>query len=188
LKISKTQSCSIDGCASEHQARGYCDTHYSRWKRNRSMAIRPNKIPDEQRFMQLVDKSTGCWLWLASRFSSGYAQFKAAGKNHRAHRFSYRAFKGEIPKGLTLDHLCRVKHCVNPEHLEPVTAAENNRRIPKEAVCKRGHARIPGSRRCLTCSTFHLPSRQPEYRRKKSAASRQEKVAAQGRGVSSDDI
>ena len=64
----------------------------------------------------IPEPNSGCWLWMGSTDRHGYGRL-----NHvRAHRISYRAFKGKIPAGMVLDHLCRVKCCVNPDHLEPV--------------------------------------------------------------------
>jgi hypothetical protein len=71
-----------------------------------------------------VDAESGCWLWQRGIHHSGYA-FVA---RQLAHRYVYELHRGPIPEGLTLDHLCRVRHCVNPEHLEPVTMTENLRR------------------------------------------------------------
>ena len=72
--------------------------------------------------------SNGCWLWLKCKGRNGYGQIWFNGKLHRVHRVSYEFFIGTIPDGLHLDHLCRVRHCCNPLHLEPVTQAENIRR------------------------------------------------------------
>lgn len=66
----------------------------------------------------------GCWLWQGST-SDGYGLFAVGGKTNLAHRYSYAHLIGPIPEGLTLDHLCRVRACVNPAHLEPVTRGEN---------------------------------------------------------------
>ena len=73
---------------------------------------------------------TPCWVWQKVCNPKGYAKshFADLGKNKRVHRVSYELYVGPIPEGLTLDHLCRVKSCVNPAHLEPVTALENIRR------------------------------------------------------------
>lgn len=72
-----------------------------------------------------VDEKYGCWNWMGGVNSCGYSQFYFKGENERGHRLSYEIFKGKIPDGLCLDHLCRNKRCVNPDHLEPVTRKEN---------------------------------------------------------------
>lgn len=71
-----------------------------------------------------IDPS-GCLVWTASGFSTGYGQFKHGGRNLMVHRFAYTALAGPIPDGLVLDHLCRNKRCVTPDHLEPVTDQVN---------------------------------------------------------------
>src|SRR5262245_44444955 len=90
----------------------------------------------------------GCWLWTAGQFSNGYGCFSLGTKprqNALAHRFCYEKFVGAIPDDKELDHLCRVRHCVNPQHLEPVTRSENLLRSPILAIshrkthCRRGH-------------------------------------------------
>lgn len=69
----------------------------------------------------------GCWRWTSSKAGAGYSKFVVG---HRAsmgygHRYSYKIHKGPIPEKMTIDHLCRVRDCVNPEHLECVTQREN---------------------------------------------------------------
>ena len=77
--------------------------------------------------------TTACWVWRDGRTRLGYGKIKRDGVNLLAHRFAWTREHGPIPKGLELDHLCRVRACVNPEHLELVTHAENVRRgaMPK---------------------------------------------------------
>lgn len=68
---------------------------------------------------------SGCWAWLGAVNDDGYGRVNLAGKNKHAHRVSYELAKGPIPEGLVLDHLCKVRCCINPDHLEPVTIKEN---------------------------------------------------------------
>lgn len=83
---------------------------------------------------RFTDKYTvdanGCHIWAAARIHTGYGRFWADGRMVQAHRYAYENVVGPIPDGLGLDHLCRVRACVNPFHLEPVTQAENLRRSP----------------------------------------------------------
>lgn len=126
----------------------------------------PNKTVLE-RFEEkyIPEPNSGCWLWLAMTNGFGYGQFKLS-TNERvvAHRFSYQVYKGEIPEGKELDHLCRVRCCVNPDHLEPVFHAENCFRTSlgpviknwKKNTCAKGHKFVcVGSRKrqrfCLVC-------------------------------------
>lgn len=89
---------------------------------------------------------SGCWLWKGAPISGGYGGVMVEGRRYVAHRLSYEAFVGAIPEGLQLDHLCRKRQCVNPAHLEPVTAFENIVRAKSFLVapgsdryCRRGH-------------------------------------------------
>lgn len=71
---------------------------------------------------------TGCWIWQGRVDRSGYGALKFRGRSMAAHRFYYEQLKGPIPEGLQIDHLCSVRLCVNPEHLEAVSGVENVRR------------------------------------------------------------
>ena len=72
--------------------------------------------------------NTPCWIWQRHCNQSGYGQIKVDGLTQSAHRHYYQQRYGSIEKGLCLDHLCRVRRCVNPDHLEAVTLSENTRR------------------------------------------------------------
>ncbi len=115
----------------------------------------PNRYAPQDfatRFWSKVNKDgplwegTPCWLWTDHR-RDGYGSIYGEDKrNQYAHRIAYTIIRGPIPEGLQIDHLCRVRHCVNPKHLEPVTAYENWRRGNGPAAinarrthCKRGH-------------------------------------------------
>ena len=99
----------------------------------------------------IINETTGCWEWQAS-MNKGYGQFYRGGSRQDAilrgaHRVSYEHWIGPVPDGLDLDHLCRVRRCVNPDHLEPVTRRENLLRGPtipagnlSKLECAQGHA------------------------------------------------
>jgi hypothetical protein len=72
-----------------------------------------------ERFWAKVYRGDDCWEWLAAKSTAGYGRFKVAGGLVQAHRFAYEDIVGPIPDGLQLDHLCRNRACVNPDHLEP---------------------------------------------------------------------
>lgn len=89
--------------------------------------------PAAERFWAKVEKTPGCWLWRGSHNMRGYSTFhveagRSEPKKVLAHRYAYELLVGPIPDGLQIDHVCRNKGCVNPEHLEPVTPSENMRR------------------------------------------------------------
>jgi HNH endonuclease len=143
-----TQSC---GCIKREQTR--------------NMRYRPVR----ERFWSFVHKdSSRCWLWKGCITKKGYGAFRA-GKGHStlAHVFAYTEFVGPIPEGYEIDHLCRVRHCVNfEEHLEPVTHLENIRRglQANKTHCKYGHELVghnviykdkdKGHRACRACKNL----------------------------------
>lgn len=78
-----------------------------------------------------IDVESGCWLWIGAKNQDGYGitgRGKRAGRSSHAHRWMWEETRGRVPDGMELDHLCGVRHCVNPDHLEPVTHQENVRR------------------------------------------------------------
>lgn len=146
--------CVVEGCGVGGKLRrGMCRKHYDRLTKYGDPLARPPASrwewrgwSIEERFWAWVDTggANGCWLWTGMLSTSGYGQF---GKRIAAHRFAYEFAVGPIPNGLQLDHLCRVRNCVNPSHLEPVDPWENWRRGESPAAvnrrkthCKRGHA------------------------------------------------
>lgn len=102
-----------------------------------------NALPE--RIRKKIAPSDTCWLWIGGKTAAGYGHMWNGTSVVYAHRYLYEHFVGPIPSGTEIDHLCRVKACVNPAHLEPVPHAENSRRaVQWEAVrCKAGHARSP---------------------------------------------
>ncbi|MGW1039894.1 HNH endonuclease signature motif containing protein [Streptomyces sp. NPDC002547] len=107
----------------------------------------------------------GCWLWTGAVSRGGYGVFRHEGKAANAHRISYLHYVGPVLEGLDLDHLCRVRRCVNPAHLEPVTRRVNlgrgirpGRSQAARTHCPKGHpydaentTTYRGQRKCKTC-------------------------------------
>lgn len=126
---------------------------------------RPSRDPPDKRFMAKVSVVDGeCWEWTAYIDRKGYGVFGIDSRNLvKAHRYSYELHVGPIPHGMQLDHLCRVRHCVNPAHLEPVTNRENvirgNNAREMASTCSRGHRfdasntyiNPRGNRECRAC-------------------------------------
>jgi len=95
-----------------------------------------------------TEPNCGCWLWMGETNNKGYGRI-VRGNNHYglrerflAHRVSYELVNGPVPEGMDLDHKCRVRLCVNPAHLEPVSRSENNRRGD---LMKRKGVKLDGS-------------------------------------------
>ena len=142
--------------------------------------------PAVKRFINKVRvcEDTKCWLWTAGLHHKGYAKFRDDdGRKVFAHRWAYEWFRGPIPEGLQIDHLCRVRHCVNPWHMEPVTGRENQQRGLKNQFtswthCAKGHPLSgdnlhitkKGYRRCLECNRQQC--REYYHRRKAKEAAK----------------
>lgn len=168
--------CSLSNCARKRYCRGWCYLHYTRWKKSGDVRadIPPrDEITENDRFDMCVsvDPETECWNWTGSSIvTGGYGQFMIRNQTKmRVHRYSYERHIGPIPEGLTIDHLCRNRLCVNPDHLEAVTHRENTLRgtapsavNARKTHCLRGHEftkentklesyRYGVHRKCRTC-------------------------------------
>lgn len=125
----KAPACLIEAC--ERPARGthgYCGLHRQRVATHGDPMHR--RWPSALARLLAKVRFGDCWEWTARRSpETGYGQAWANGTQRLAHRAVYELMVGPIPDGLQLDHLCRNRACVNPDHLEPVTSTESNRRM-----------------------------------------------------------
>jgi hypothetical protein len=172
------RKCSVDDCQRPYRSRGLCSSHYNRMMRAGEIAVVQPQRPDDERFWANVDASGVCWEWTGALHPSGYGYFSAKRrKSHRAHRYAWALLVGEIPQAMTIDHVCRNKRCVNPDHFELVTAEENTRRSgsasainARKTKCKRGHEFTPentyvqynkgkAGRLCRTCVRTYQAAR-----------------------------
>lgn len=134
-----------------------------------------------ERFWVKVDRSESCWMWTAATNAYGYGYFRTPAGTRVAHRIAYELLVGPIPDGLQLDHLCRSRRCVNPQHLDPVTQAENLRRGLQGALrqpsakCPKDHDYGDGTQKTATgrrrlCRTCRRATQQRYEDRKRNAA------------------
>jgi hypothetical protein len=123
-------------------------------------------LPDRFEAKYTPEPTSGCWLWTGATTRDGYGNYALGRRFVGAHRVAYLLKVGPIPDGMQIDHLCRVRHCVNPAHMEVVTARENVLRgVSFAAVnaaktrCPKGHEYTEdnievtpsGGRRCRRC-------------------------------------
>lgn len=123
-------------------------------------------LSTEERFWLRVEKTDSCWLWRDPSSPALYGRFKVADHSVGAHRFAYELLVGPIPEGMEIDHLCGIRNCVNPKHLEPVSGRVNKLRGKTvnalnagKTHCVNGHlfdaantlVRASGGRSCRAC-------------------------------------
>lgn len=129
-------------------------------------------------FWDKVDASGDCWLWTAALNHHGYGSWSSRRLNlgtRAAHRIAWMWLVGPIPNGMQIDHLCRVRNCVNPDHLMLATPGENVRRgfnlgRPPSERCLRGHEKSGdnvyvdprGRRRCKACRALEYQPKPPK--------------------------
>lgn len=119
--------CSFNGCDKTADTGGLCVGHYH--QRIKGRELTPLWSPERSRkaFWEQVKKTSGCWLWTGRVINSGYGQVSIEGRKWLPHRYSYTAAYGDIPDGKFIDHRCRNKLCVRPDHLRPVSNTQNLR-------------------------------------------------------------
>ncbi len=135
----------------------------AQWKRVRLLRWKGDYV---SRFWEKVERTTSCWNWTGAKNVEGYGLAWFNSKLCSAHRISFLLSGNTIPVGMNLDHLCRNRGCVNPEHLEPVTQRVNTLRgesfaakRAKQTHCVNGHEftlentrmKNNGTRQCRAC-------------------------------------
>ena len=140
-----------------------------------------------ERFWEQIQKTETCWLWTGSLTRGGYGQIRADGRLQYVHRISCALVGHPIPEDLTADHLCRVRNCVNPDHIEAVSFRENVLRgigptadNARRGLCKKGHQLLQlfteHRRDCRECTRERSRAGQARIReRKRKTASEKTK-------------
>lgn len=133
IQIKSNQSkydCKFTGCVNKAQAKKLCGAHWRQQRLGKELKTLTNQISVLDRILPQIDKTDYCWIWLG-RVSgkNNYPQISLSGKQVMVHRVVYEELVRPLSSVETLDHLCRNRKCVNPEHLEPVTLRENVQRM-----------------------------------------------------------
>lgn len=154
-------------------------------------SCRAEKLTGQRLMARIVKSESGCWEWQGARHNGGYGQLRVNRVSCYTHRLAYEWYVGPIPEDMELDHLCRNRICCNPDHLEPVTSAENSRRSEPatKTHCIRGHEFSPentyrpsGTRRrsCRRCHVINSVATKKRARiaRKDAAEAARLEIAA----------
>jgi hypothetical protein len=159
-------------CSEGRLRRGLCEKHYRRALHSGSTAS--PQIDIWQHYSVAAD--TSCWEWAGALWRNGYGKTSRSVHGTRlAHRAYFAEHRGPIPDGMDLDHLCRNRLCVNPDHLEPVSRAVNlDRGLDARTSCRSGRHDIsapsdliPGTKQCVHCWRIRYKEAGERYRARK---------------------
>ncbi len=177
------KTCSFPGCSKKKHAKGFCIGHYRQWQRGpRLVALHDNRRPSGTPPRITCDEvpcrkmGTPCHVFRGTKDGCGYGSVELAGRKIGVHKYVWEFENGPVPKGLEIDHQCRVRDCANTDHLRLVTHQVN---LTENVVgiawqlnaakthCPQGHLYDEentcvtkcGSRRCRTCTSEQKQSR-----------------------------
>ena len=120
--------CSIDGCEKPRRTRGWCHTHYTRWRSHGDPLVTLTHATPEDAFLARTEPivgDPGCIIWTGSLNSDGYGRLRVNGRMVLAHRYAWERERGPIPDGAVLDHTCWERACCNVDHLRIATHQQN---------------------------------------------------------------
>jgi hypothetical protein len=122
--------CSFSGCVNNQVSKGLCGAHWRQQKLGKNLSILVNQIAVMDRVLASTEKTDSCWLWVG-RISGkrGYPQISLSGRQVMVHRVVFEELVRALEPGETIDHLCRNRICINPEHLEAIPLRDNVKRM-----------------------------------------------------------
>lgn len=122
------RTCTFPDCNRPHDSKGHCKRHAIQRRAGKGLTpirSREKSLSIEERFEKRVVRQDGCWAWSGYQDVFGYSTFTFGKRTIFAHRFAWEQIHGPVPEKLELDHICRLRSCVNPDHLRPITRKQN---------------------------------------------------------------
>lgn len=120
------RTCTADGCAKAHKARGFCHNHYYAAKKRGDLpVVMPMHSDPDEAFASRTERRGDCLVWTGAKTLDGYGQLGVRGKMTRAHRYAWERERGPVPEGMWIDHTCYEPSCCEVSHLRLADAAQN---------------------------------------------------------------